>query len=61
MPAHKGRRHHKVKLSEDQVRQIRRWKAEGVTYLQIQERLDFLVCQGTISALLRGKTWRHVE
>lgn len=60
-PARRGVKHHKAKLNPDLVRQIRKWKASGITYVGIQERLGWSVSQGTISAVLRGQTWRHVE
>lgn len=61
MSAHKGERHHKAKLTEDDVRDIRRRydggeKLESIwhDYPQIEH------CWGTLHPIVKRKTWRHV-
>ena len=39
MPARKGERHHKAKLTPELVRRMRVWRADGATYETIMERL----------------------
>ncbi len=48
-----------TKLNEDQVREIRKLKADGATLKQIADM--FPVGPETIRALVTGKTWRHVD
>lgn len=48
-----------AKLNENQVREIRRLKADGYTNKQIAER--FPVVAATIQYITSGKTWRHVD
>jgi hypothetical protein len=55
----RGERQHRSKLTEDQVREIRRLYSEGVTQAALVRM--FGVNQGTIWPLLNGKTWQHVD
>lgn len=55
----KGANHPDVKLTEDNVREIRRLLGQGVPRLQIAR--AFGVSTGPIGAIARGKTWRHVN
>lgn len=60
MGAHNGAAHHKAKLTDDKVRQIRQWRAEGATYDEILERLDWLINSSTLWCAIHRRTWRHV-
>lgn len=53
----KGERHGQSKLTESDVVTIRRRYSEGATQSEIAA--DYGVCRGTISSVVRGKTWRH--
>jgi hypothetical protein len=55
----RGDRHPAAKLTEDQVREIRRLSAEGWTLARLRER--FGVRMSTLSYIVRRETWRHVE
>ena len=62
MTAHKGERHHKAKLTEDDVRDIRRRydggeKLESIwhSYPQIEN------CWGTLHPIVKRKTWKHID
>ena len=48
-----------AKLTPDQVREIRRRGASGERQKDIAE--DFGVCQVNVSAIIRRKTWSHVD
>lgn len=54
--------HHKAKLDEDKVREIRRLRTEeGLSYVGIADRLNWIVDVGTIRAAAIRRTWRHVR
>jgi hypothetical protein len=53
----KGERHHTAKLSENDVREIRRRWDEGETQTSIAK--DYGVWQTTISVIVRGVGWKH--
>lgn len=48
----------KGKITEHEVREIRRLVSEGTSYRKIQE--QFGINPSTINALISGKTWKHV-
>jgi len=54
-PLHKGEKHHKAKLTEDQVREIR---ASKLLLREISEKYG--VCKATASYIRRGELWRDV-
>lgn len=54
-----GSRHHKAKLTEEQVRGIRRDLAQGITQTAIAKRLG--VDQTTISNIALWRTWREIN
>lgn len=55
----RGTRHNMARLSEAAVREIRRlWEVGGLTQVEIGIR--FGVNKGLVSAIVRGKTWRHL-
>jgi hypothetical protein len=55
-----GTLHHKAKLTEDQVRAIRREYAEGGTsYWKLALAYD-LESPSTIQKIIEGKAWKHV-
>lgn len=54
----RGERHGHAKLTGDQVRKIRRRYAEGARYTDLAR--EYGVSDGTLSSILRRKTWRHV-
>jgi transcriptional regulator len=51
-------RHSRAKLTEAQVREIRRLLKTGHTQQVVA--LKFSTAQGTISAIARGQTWKHI-
>ena len=55
----RGEAQHLAVLTEDDVRNIRTARAAGEKHSDIGKRYG--VSHTTISDLLRGKTWRHVE
>lgn len=55
----RGEDHPGAKLTEDAVREIRREIARGVRQCEVAKR--FGVNSGTISAIVCGKIWRHLE
>lgn len=61
MSAHKGEAHHRAKLTPEIVREARELHAEGVSYMRLAERLDWLVHPETLRAAVTGKNWRHVR
>lgn len=54
----KGITHPNAKLTEDNVRQIRRLSNEG--HYPIALAIMFGVSRGTIEPILKGETWKHV-
>lgn len=54
-----GALHHGAKLSEDQVRQIKRLYASGV--LQSHIALMTGVQRKTVNSIVRGRSWAHIE
>lgn len=62
MAARKGEAHHKAKLTEDEVREIRRIRAEeGLSCTKLAERIDWKVDTSTIHRIIRREGWSHVE
>ena len=55
----RGERSSLSKLTEIQVREIKRFLKEGLTQKEIAKRYD--VTQRTISAIAIGLTWKHVR
>ena len=55
----RGSRHGKSKLTEYQVRNIRRLKTEGWTERRLAA--EFGVREGTIHFIVMRQTWKHVE
>lgn len=58
MAAKLGEEHHLAVLCEEDVRDIRRRRAQGETYLSLA--MAFVVSEGTIGPIVRNKTWRHL-
>jgi hypothetical protein len=57
--AKKGERHNNAKLTEEQVRKIRRWYATG-DYV-MKDIADFCnIKQAAISKIITGRSWKHV-
>ncbi|MFV8266483.1 hypothetical protein ACNQR9_26045 [Mycolicibacterium peregrinum] len=54
-----GSKHGKSKLTEGDVRDMRRLYCSGATQVSLAEL--FGVSQSNVSDIVRGKTWRHVE
>ncbi len=55
----RGTEHPSARLTASQVTNIRQTYSEGhTTYLRLSEEYD--VAPGTISAILRGRTWTHL-
>lgn len=57
--APRGVNHHSAKLTEDQVREIRRRWTGGEKQTALAER--FGITQSSISRIVRGQDWIHVE
>jgi predicted DNA-binding protein (UPF0251 family) len=55
----KGMGHKSSKLTDDDIRAIRRLRTTGLAQEKIASR--FGVGQSTISSILRGETWGHVK
>jgi hypothetical protein len=55
----RGEKHGRSKLSEDDVREIRRKHAAGYGLLELA--WDYEVHHRTIHAIVRGETWSHVK
>lgn len=53
-----GERHGHHVLTEEQVREIRQRRSEGVFVRQLA--VDYGVAKSTVDAICSGKTWRHV-
>lgn len=56
--APRGSRHGNAKLTEENIPEICRMRREGVVLREIAA--QFGISIGTLSAVLDGKTWRHV-
>ena len=55
----KGTRHPLAKLTDEQVRAIRVRHARG--HRQVDIATDFGIAQTSVSSIVRGTTWAHVE
>lgn len=55
----KGERHSHAKLTDDEVREIRRLRQDG--WLQRDVAKRFGVAPSQISMITHGKTWKHVK
>jgi hypothetical protein len=58
-PKLKGEAHGCAKLTADQVREIRRLRAEGLTQQAIADR--FGIGQPLVSRIVNGKCWAHLQ
>lgn len=54
----RGSAHYLAKLNEDDVRLIRRLRADGMTLVEIAEKFD--VNHKTVHQIIAGRTWKHV-
>jgi DNA invertase Pin-like site-specific DNA recombinase len=54
----RGERHNQAKMTEEQVREIRRLRADGMKLASIARR--FGITTGTASDIANRKTWRHL-
>jgi hypothetical protein len=54
-----GTKHYRTKLTEDDVRDIRKASARGATRREVAER--FGVSTQAIFSIATGRTWRHVK
>ena len=54
-----GTNNPKAKLTEVQVKEIRRLKKEGMTYSQLSKRFGIL--GGSIWLILVGRNWKHIQ
>lgn len=55
----RGERHHKSKLSDEDVREIRRLSDQGLNSFEVAERFD--VSPSMVRYISRGERWSHVE
>lgn len=56
----KGQRHPGAKLTEDDVRRIReRVRGDGCTQTAVAE--EFGVCRSTVSQIVSGRRWQHLQ
>lgn len=60
MAARKGSRHHKAKLTEKDVREIRRRRTLGHTLDDIWVDFPHIESYSTIGRVAQGATWRHI-
>jgi hypothetical protein len=59
MPARSGVRHHKAKMTEEQIREIRQqYAAGGVSHLALAVKFDLNT--HTIFDIIKRRTWRHL-
>lgn len=62
MAARRGESHHKAKLTDELVRELRRLReTTGMSYQRLCEHVDWLVDNTTMEAMIKRKTWKHVE
>lgn len=61
MAARKGSGHHLAKLTEDEVRDIRRRHAAGESIQDIWNSLHHIEGWATVQAVTSRRTWKHVE
>ena len=54
-----GSRHHQAKLTEDDIREIRRLRGEGVSRNAIAKK--YSLHPGTIASIVARRAWRHVQ
>lgn len=54
-----GEQHHKAKLTNDDVRRIRRLREQRLPFKQIVA--QYPVCLGTIEYIVYGKGWTHID
>lgn len=57
----RGTAHHLAKLTEDEVRDIRKRYAEGETITDIWLSLDHIESMATVQCVTSGRTWKHVK
>lgn len=57
--AMRGERHNLSKLTEEQVRTIRRLYAAGISQTALARRFD--VTQNVVGCVVRRETWKHVD
>lgn len=57
----KGVTHHNAFLTEDQVRAVRRMRAEGLSYAAIADALDYVVTKHAIFCIIKGRSWKHLR
>lgn len=58
VPGRKGSTHPLARLTEDDIREIRRMKQAGMRNRRIAE--HFQMTESSICNILKGKTWKHV-
>lgn len=58
MPHNRGQSHANAKLSDDEVREIKKKLATGQTNASLA--VEFHVSPSTISAIANGKWWKHI-
>ncbi|MFE6222943.1 hypothetical protein [Streptomyces sp. NPDC057854] len=61
MSAKQGEKHHKAKLTADDVRDIRARRAAGETIESIWLSFPEIQSASTIGYIVRRRTWRHVQ
>lgn len=61
MSAKLGSAHHLAKLTEDDVREMRRRRAAGEKVQAIWLDYPDIQSQHTVWCVLTGRTWRHVK
>jgi len=53
-----GALHYASKINEDDVRQIRRFYEQGLTYVEIAD--HYPITDGAVRAIVNRKNWKHV-
>lgn len=61
MAAKKGVDHHLARLSVGDVIRLRElYAAGGVSFMDLAELIEWRVDETTITAAVRGRTWKHI-
>ena len=61
MAAKRGELHHKARLTNELVKELRELHATGQwSYMRLAERIGYLADETTIGSAVRRETWKHV-
>ncbi len=57
----RGARHHAAKLTEDQVREIRALRSQGLTYTAIAAKFNLTKNGSSVGFIVTRKLWKHLD